>query len=63
MKRKYIVERYENDEWVLHSRHNNKEYAITNAEVVYSSRKLDIRIWHNGEVIFNQEDLMKLKGE
>lgn len=60
-KLKYTVERYENNEWEFHSRHNNIEYAITNAEVVFDSRKLKIRIWHNGEVIFNQADLLKLK--
>lgn len=60
-KLKYTVERYENNEWEFHSRHNDKEYAIINAGVVYNSRKLEIRIWYNGEVIFNQADLLKLK--
>ena len=60
-KKKYIIEKYENRKWEFYSEHDNREYAIINAEVFYDSRKLKIRIKYNGKVIFNMSHLMRLK--
>jgi hypothetical protein len=58
---KYIVERYEDKKWIFSSDHENREWAIINAEIIYDSRKLKIRIKHKGKVIFNTTHLLKLK--
>jgi hypothetical protein len=50
---KYRVEfwskKYNN--WVILSRHTNKEYAEINAEITSKSRKCDARVILDGEIV------------
>jgi hypothetical protein len=60
-KNKYIVEIFQDNKWKFYSDHNNKEYAIPNAKVVHKSRKVEVRIKYKGEIILNQEAILKEK--
>lgn len=50
-KNQHIVEVFINNEWQLHSWHDNKNYALINAETISNSRKCPARIIHGGKII------------
>jgi|GEM_PF-5813265 hypothetical protein len=46
------VEIFTNNEWVINSWHKNLDHAIINAEVLYVSRKCDIRVINEGKIVW-----------
>lgn len=59
----YVVEMKVAGKWKFYSDHGTKSYAIDNADTIFSSRRIDIRIKEKGKVIFNLDDLIKLRKE
>ena len=47
---KFIVEVFENNNFVFYSSHRNKENAETNCAMIGKSRKTDARIIHKGKI-------------
>ena len=48
---KYRVEIFQDNNWIKWSTHKNEENAIFNAEVIHKSRKINVRIIHEGKII------------
>ena len=46
------VEIFTNNEWMINSWHKNLDIAIINAEVLYASRKCDIRVISDGKIVW-----------
>lgn len=46
------VELFKDNEWILISWHKNVDNAIVNAEVIYRSRKCDVRVISEGNVVW-----------
>lgn len=46
------VELFSNNEWILISWHKNMDNAIINAEVIHRSRKCDIRVITEGNIVW-----------
>ena len=46
------VELFSNNEWILISWHKNVDNAIINAEVIYRSRKCDVRVISKGNIVW-----------
>lgn len=49
------VEIFERNEWCFFSAHNDKDYAVINAEVLHKSRKKDVRVIEKGLIIWFKE--------
>jgi hypothetical protein len=46
------VDLFSNNEWIIMSWHKNVDNAIINAEVIYRSRKCDVRVISEGKVVW-----------
>jgi hypothetical protein len=52
MKDIYIVESFEDNNWIKQSYHQNEEWALINADVTYTSRKCAVRVIKDGKIFY-----------
>lgn len=52
MRTLYRVEIFEDNNWVVSSRHRNPENAEINADVAAKSRKVNTRVIYDGKIIY-----------
>jgi len=45
------VQIMEDNEWRIYSRHNNKDFAMINAETIHSTRGCAVRVIEAGKII------------
>ena len=53
MKTHYIVEIFTNNEWIWHSWHRNYDYAVANADVVFTAG-YPSRIVLDGKIVYQR---------
>lgn len=63
-KKQFIVEMMVKQKWKFYSDHSTRMFAESNAETIFDSRKIPVRIKDNenkGKVIFGVADILKIK--